>query len=885
VTAESGVGLIEGFTIQNGRDGVHVYSGVFTLTHNLVYSTARQGIEVTTGIVWIESNIITDTAEEGISINGGTAVLSANLVYATGIDGIHASGTGTDVTIRGNTVYGTASDGIDGRGQAIVIASNTVYDTGKDGIRVEGVGSAHIQDNVVYSATVHGIYARDVASVATISGNVVHDTGLDGDGIYVREGGFTIAGNTVYDTAGDGVRAHQSSTNVEIRGNAVYTAGDDGVDARGTRVVVTGNIVSNCTDNGIKSEEAGHTFVNANQVYGAGDAGIDLDDAGTFTVTNNVVVDSSRASVLIQTAAGSRNLVGHNTLVGSAVGRQGDGISVTLAGVPVVIANNAIVSHEVGIHAVAGATLIVENTLLWANGDDPVSGSAVIPAAPLFVAPASRDYHLLPGSPAIDAGIANIGVSDDVDGQPRPIGPLPDVGADEFPAALSVIKHVHPVAVQPGRPLTYTIHVTNTGLVSLTATVTDTLPDHVSPAGTLALPGTLTWTATLTPAAVWAETVVVTVDAGCVGPLVNVVRVATDEGASGAYTHTLAPDLAVVKRAHPGLVKPGERLTYTVHVTNTGNFTLSATITDTLPLSITSARTAGGTALLPGEQVVWMASIPAPDGVWTETLVVTVEADCPGPLVNVVRVTTAEGATGVHVEITPVLKDSIYLPSVLRSHWPLNLVQNPGFEGLTCDPDSPPGWCYGNWTHETHDGGVYDNIFTPQGWVTWWYEGDDYGRPEVKTIPNVPPFTGPPLRIHSGNYAVLLFTFYRLQDTGIYQVVTNLSPGATVRFSAHAHGWSCDSDEPMGYSCGDPWNQTFQVGIEPDGVADPFVPSIIWSTERTSPDYYSLIGPVTARVGADGSVCVYLRSRAKWAFKHLDAYWDDTELIVQSPGS
>jgi hypothetical protein len=89
----------------------------------------------------------------------------------------------------------------------------------------------------------------------------------------------------------------------------------------------------------------------------------------------------------------------------------------------------------------------------------------------------------------------------------------------------------------------------------------------------------------------------------------------------------------------------------------------------------------------------------------------------------------------------------------------------------------------------------------------------------------------------------------------------------------------------MGYSCGDPWNQVFQVGIEPDGLADPFASSIVWSAEQTSPDYYSLIGPVTAQVGSDGSVCVYLRSKTKWAFKHQDAYWDDTRLIVQSPGN
>ena len=231
----------------------------------------------------------------------------------------------------------------------------------------------------------------------------------------------------------------------------------------------------------------------------------------------------------------------------------------------------------------------------------------------------------------------------------------------------------------------------------------------------------------------------------------------------------------------------------------------------------------------------------------------------------------------------PTLKSLIYLPLVMRNYLYIGELKNPGFEGITCRPDSPPDWCLDNWTYETHNGEYHDNIMTPQGWVTWWSEEDGYGQPEGKVIPNVPPFTGELPRIRSGNYAALLFTFYRAHDVGLYQVITRVPPSATVQFSVYAHGWCCNSDYPLGYSCGDPWDQTFQVGIEPNGVADPFSSSIIWSAEQTSPDHYSLIGPVTAQVGADGNVSVYVRSRAKWGVKHNDAYWDDAELIVQLP--
>jgi len=214
-----------------------------------------------------------------------------------------------------------------------------------------------------------------------------------------------------------------------------------------------------------------------------------------------------------------------------------------------------------------------------------------------------------------------------------------------------------------------------------------------------------------------------------------------------------------------------------------------------------------------------------------------------------------------------------------------NLVRNPGFEGLSCAPGSAPGWCDGNWTHDAFDGSIHGNIFTPQGWVTWWRKGGDYGQPEVKTIPRVPPFTGKIERIRSGNYALLLFTYYRLQDTGVFQVVTGLKPGSTVQFSAYAHGWSCNSDSNLGYSCDDPWNQRFRVGIEPNGVANPFVGSIVWSPEQLSADTYRLIGPVTAQVGPAGKVTVVLRSQTKWEFKYGDAYWDDTRLVVTASGT
>ncbi len=640
--------VIEGLALRNGRDGVHVWDGNVTVEQCVILDASKQGFEIDGGNVLISATQIM-TAQQGIEVDDGVVRVSNVHIAHIREEGLLIEGGGV-VTFTASIIEDCDQQGVQVDAGELWLFDNLIRDINADGVRVEG-GVVSIVSNTIHATQSDGL---DVSGTQTIKDNLVYDTVKRG--IYAHDGALTLLGNTTRDTGGDGIRTDDGTT-VTVRGNTVYSSGNDGIDARGTTVVVAGNVVTGCADNGAKIEKAAHAFMDANQVYGAGNAGINLDEAGAFTVTNNIVADANGVSVLVENSAGPHNFVYHNTLVGGATGQQGAGISVTVPGITITLANNIIVSHNVGITATAGASLIVSRTLLWGNGSDPISGTGVITQSPLFVAPASQDCHIQENSPAVDAGI-ELGVSGDVDGDPRLS--FPDVGADE------IVEHV-------------------------------------------------------------------------------------------------------------------------------------------------------------------------------------------------------------------------YLPLVMRAQVSLGYLQNPGFEGLVCAPDSPGGWCDGNWSNDAnHDGNVYDNIFTPQGWVTWWREGESYFRPEVKVIPNRPPYNGSPNRIRSGNYAALLFTFYHRQDMGFYQVVTGLPPGSEVQFSAYAHGWSCDSDDHLGYSCGDPSNQTFQVGIEPHGIADPFSPNITWSAVQESPDYYSLIGPVTAQVGTGGRVCVYLRSQTKWAYKYGDAYWDDASLAVQS---
>jgi hypothetical protein len=125
--------------------------------------------------------------------------------------------------------------------------------------------------------------------------------------------------------------------------------------------------------------------------------------------------------------------------------------------------------------------------------------------------------------------------------------------------------------------------------------------------------------------------------------------------------------LTVSKSADPVRVRAGSPVTYALSVANACNFTLTATITDSLPNHIMRGRTSDGRLIEPGGVLTWTPPALAPGSVWTQTLGVTVEVDYAGLLTNVVQATTEEGTRGTATCVVDG-RSHIYLPLVLRHY-------------------------------------------------------------------------------------------------------------------------------------------------------------------------------------------------------------------------
>jgi hypothetical protein len=260
---------------------------------------------------------------------------------------------------------------------------------------------------------------------------VVHDVGQEG--IHVRQNSsyVTIQGCTVYNTQkiggccnGEGIYVgtgssgqRDNSHHVTIRNNRIYDVTDEAIELKpGTHdSIVENNVIYNCADLGERTGSAieFQRRILVNQRWSGN--------------PNHIIRGNHIRNCYVGIRVGSGVSVYNNVIERPLGGRAG-----------IFVANpdednfvrriyhNTIATPSNAIDVLAGETDIRNNI-------GPTSAGNLAFTSALFVDAAEGDYHLVAGSPAIDAGL-NIGatVPVDRDGNPRPVGTLPDAGAYEF---------------------------------------------------------------------------------------------------------------------------------------------------------------------------------------------------------------------------------------------------------------------------------------------------------------------------------------------------------------------------------------------------------------------------------------------------------------------
>ena len=106
-----------------------------------------------------------------------------------------------------------------------------------------------------------------------------------------------------------------------------------------------------------------------------------------------------------------------------------------------------------GVRAVSGFIGVWRMLTNRDGAQGTLTGNITNARAGWFVNPAAADLHLLATTTAaIDRAAALADVTDDLDGDRRPIGPAPDVGADEYGVAPPTLKLFLPIVINSAVP-------------------------------------------------------------------------------------------------------------------------------------------------------------------------------------------------------------------------------------------------------------------------------------------------------------------------------------------------------------------------------------------------------------------------------------------------
>jgi parallel beta-helix repeat protein len=415
---------LEGLRLTNGSyglstGGIYARYAHLTISGCHVFSNSHGGIALVAGTnaVLVGNKVYSNTHNRGIYLTEShSATVTGNEVYGNGGNGVYLVDS-YDVTLTGNQVYANTESGVNG-----------------GGVYVDHCPGATLTGNEVYSNT----------------------TTQNGGGFFIQNSDAILAGNRIYSNTADqhGGGAYlilSSSDDAVVTGNEIYSnaASQNGGGIclfGGNSASLRGNTISNNTaaaDGGgvclsISSASLSGNVIRGNTSQNGVGSGMAMFH-GAPIFTNTVIADNVGQSSLLRAAIYIRGSSPHFTHL-TLARHVYDGLYVAdYVGQPstVFMTNTIIYSHTFGVVVYNSGNRACLQTTLFHSTTTPfngVSGGVILESDSLTGDPAflADGYHLGPGSAAIDQAL-DAGVATDLDGDPRPIGPLADLGADEAP--------------------------------------------------------------------------------------------------------------------------------------------------------------------------------------------------------------------------------------------------------------------------------------------------------------------------------------------------------------------------------------------------------------------------------------------------------------------
>jgi hypothetical protein len=300
------------------------------------------------------------------------------------------------------------------------------------------------KDNHIHDFNIRGIWSMHRTHDDVFQDNHIRDIGMPSGGTCIDTDGFgtvewrhVIQGNHLDDCGGTAI-ALENTFDTIVENNTIHDAG-----ASGIGII---NYGPNTGPSGKKCEAGGEenqygdtdgdndcegdptaNIVRQNLIYnGAHDGAISIHGAGGVSIWGNTISNTSRWGIYLACNAA----LCPDIAVRSNILNNNGEAEIYVSSLDSITQDD----HNLLNHAQAGNIYSVWGT--WAHYTlseykaATGRGQGSVQADPHFVDPSGANFRLQDISPAIDAG-ANIGSTEDLDGNPRPQGGGYDMGAYE----------------------------------------------------------------------------------------------------------------------------------------------------------------------------------------------------------------------------------------------------------------------------------------------------------------------------------------------------------------------------------------------------------------------------------------------------------------------